>query len=144
MNEVAYRKHYQETGFWNEEGGDLAITDKEGRMVGTIGFFKGVKYLPGYEMGYGIQRREDRGKGYTTEALQLFTAYLLDTRQNTHRIEFHADVDNIGSRRAAEKAGYTYEGIKRGGVFVRGEFRDLAMYSILRGECPKLKDLMQL
>lgn len=144
INEIAYKKHYQETGFWNEESGNLAIVDKEGRLVGTIGCFKGVNYLPGYEIGYGILRREDRGKGYTTEALQLFTAYLFDIKQNIHRIEVHADVDNTGSRRVAEKAGYTFEAIKRDAVFVRGGYRDLALYSILRGECPKLKDMMQL
>ncbi len=144
MNDVAYRKRYQETGLWNDEAGTLAITDKNGRLLGDIGFFAGVRYLPGCEIGYGILRREDRGKGYTTEALQLFTAYLFDIKQNIHRIEVHADVDNIGSRRVAEKAGYTFEGIKRDAVFVRGGFRDLALYSILRGECPKLKDIMQL
>ncbi|OGO79432.1 MAG: hypothetical protein A2Y23_06885 [Clostridiales bacterium GWB2_37_7] len=142
VNEPMYRKRYQETGFWNEEFGSLLITDKEGKLLGDIAFFKGVNYLPGYEIGYNIFKRENRGKGYVTEALKLFSAYLFETK-TIHRLEVHADNGNIGSRKVAEKCGFTYEGMKRQAVFSRGQYCDLAIYSMLRHECPSFTELIR-
>lgn len=142
VNEVMYKKGYQERGFWNDESGSFVITDKSDRILGTIGYFKGVNYLPGYEIGYNIFRSEDRGKGYTTEALRLFAAYLFDLNRMVHRLEVHADMNNMGSRRVAEKAGFAFEGTKRDAVFARGSYHDLAIYSMLRHECPSFTDLM--
>lgn len=141
VNDVMYRKRYQETGFWGEDFGTLEITDKSGRMLGDISFFKGVGYLPGYEIGYSIHKSEDRGKGYTSEALKLFSAFLFETKP-IHRLEVHADKDNIGSRRVAEKCGFTFEGIKRQAVFSRGKYCDLAIYSMLRDECPSFTEMI--
>lgn len=142
VNEPMYRKRYQETGFWNEDFGMLVITDKSGRLLGDISFFKGVGYLPGYEIGYSIHRSEDRGKGYTSEALKLFTAYIFEIK-TIHRLEVHADKDNTGSRKVAEKCGFTFEGIKRQAVFSRGVYRDLAIYSMLRHECPSFTEMIK-
>lgn len=142
VNEVSFKKHYQETGFWNEDFGKLLIIDKSGKLLGDIAFFKGVGYLPGFEIGYNIFRREDRGKGYTSEALKLFSAYLFEIK-TIHRLEVHADDNNIGSRRVAEKSGFTYEGMKRQAVFSRGEYCDLAIYSMLRHECPSFTEMIK-
>lgn len=139
LNEVKFRKRFQETGFCNEDHGMFLITDKTGRILGDIAYFKGVSYLPGYEIGYKIYQREDWGKGYTSEALKLFSSYLFDVNHTIHRLELHADMNNIGSRRVAEKAGFTFEGTKRQAVFSRGQYRDLAIYSMLRQECPGLQ-----
>ena len=141
MNEVMYKKNYQETGLWNEEFCALVITDKNGRLLGEISCFKGVRYLPGYEIGYNIYRRADRGKGYTSEALKLFSAYLFEMK-TIHRLEVHADKNNTGSRKVAEKSGFTYEGMKRQAVFSRGVYCDLAIYSMLRHECPSFTEMV--
>jgi RimJ/RimL family protein N-acetyltransferase len=39
--------------------------------------------------------------------------------------------DNVPSRRAAERADATYEGIRRAGIEAHGEPRDAAVYSFL-------------
>lgn len=143
VNEVMYRKRYQDTGFWNDEFGMLLITDKSGRLLGEISFFKGVRYLPGYEIGYNIYRGENRGKGYTSEALKLFSAYLFEINESVHRLEVHADKGNTGSRKVAEKCGFTYEGMKREAVFSRGKYSDLAIYSMLRHECPSFTEMIK-
>lgn len=142
INEVMYKKRYQETGFWNDDFGSLLITDKEGRLLGDIAYFKGVNYLPGYEIGYNIFRREDRGKGYISEALKLFSAYLFEIKP-IHRLEVHADMNNTGSRKVAEKCGFTYEGMKRQAVFSRGAYSDLAIYSMLKHECPSFTEMIK-
>ncbi len=142
MNGVMYKKDFQETGFWKQDFGILLITNKEGRILGDISFGKGVEYLPGYEIGYTIFKREDRGKGYTSEALKLFSAYLFELKP-IHRLEVHADMENIGSRRVAEKSGFTFEGTKREAVFNRGVYSDLAIYSMLRQECPSFSEMIK-
>ncbi|MGB7603920.1 MAG: GNAT family N-acetyltransferase [Lutisporaceae bacterium] len=142
MNEVMYKKDYQETGFWKEDFGVLLITNKEGRLLGDISYFKGVRYMPGFEIGYNIFKSEDRGKGYTSEALKLFSAYLFELKI-IHRLEVHADMKNIGSRRVAEKCGFTFEGTKREAVFSRGKYCDLAIYSMLSHECPSFTEMIK-
>ncbi len=74
-SEPIFKKKFMDTGFWDDNFGKLLITDKSHRLVGEIVYFKGVWYMPGYEIGYQLYRKEDRGKGYMTEALSIFTAY---------------------------------------------------------------------
>ena len=37
------RIEFQEKGWWDEHRGSMLITDKQGRALGTIFFFKGAK-----------------------------------------------------------------------------------------------------
>jgi RimJ/RimL family protein N-acetyltransferase len=48
------------------------------------------------------------------------------------RIEAETNPQNIASKRVLEKAGFTKEGLIRKSVFIRGEWRDGILYSILR------------
>lgn len=142
MNEVEYKKQFQETGLWNDDFGAMVITDKEGRLLGDISYFKGVRYMPGYEIGYNIYKQEQRGKGYTSEALRLFSAYLFETKQ-INRLEIHASPGNIGSCKVAEKAGFQLEGTKRQACWVRGKYLDLNSYSLLREDCPSFSEMIK-
>lgn len=51
-----------------------------------------------------------------------------------HRLVIRAAVDNAASRQVAEQAGYTFEGVNRGGELLHGEFIDLAQYARLAGD----------
>ena len=42
--------------------------------------------------------------------------------------------DNIGSKRVLEKAGFTYEGTMRNGVYKNGTIHSYCIYSLLREE----------
>lgn len=139
-NEVDYRRRYSETGFWNESYGALLITNKNDRILGEITYFKGLWYMPGYEIGYQIFRRDDRGKGYTAEALRLFCAYLFEATK-INRLEIEVDEGNIASRRVAEKCGFKFEGLKRQASFTNGKYADIELLSLLREECPLLSDI---
>ena len=110
-------------------------------MVGEITYFKGLWYMPGYEIGYQIYRKEDRGKGYITEALKIFTAYLFDAKQ-INRLEIELSAGNIASRKVAEKCGFKYEGLKRQAIFSRGKYEDAELFSLIREECPSLRDVL--
>ena len=76
-----------------------------------------------------------------TEAVHIVTAYLFE-HEPIGRIQILLDPRNAGSRRVAEKAGYTLEGTLRHAHFDRGEYLDLLVFSILRNEAPKLSDLL--
>ena len=76
---------------------------------------------------------EFRGKGYGTAAQRLLADYLFATT-TANRLEAETDVENLAERRALEKAGFIYEGIRRGSQFRDGEWRDIAMYSRLRDD----------
>ena len=143
QSEPAFKKRFAETGFWNEDFGTMLITDKDNKIVGEMNYFKGLWYMPGYEIGYQIYREDDRGKGYTTEALKLFTAYLFDAKK-INRLEVEISVENVASRKVAEKCGFKFEGLKRQAIYSRGKYEDIDLLSLIREECPSLDEVLSL
>lgn len=118
-----------------EAGGILAVVHDD-RLVGEVSWLRifngpppngncwniGIWILPG-----------ERGKGYGTEAQRLAAAYLF---ANTYleRVEAGTEATNLAEQRALEKAGFTREGVLRKACFRAGEWRDMVVYSKLRGE----------
>lgn len=142
LSPVAMRKDYDATnGWWGEDKGRLAIATKQGRLLGIIGFFRTHAASAGYEVGYGILRRQDRGKGYGTEALRIFSAYLFDLKPIA-RLQLLTAKSNMPARRIAEKCGYELEGTFRQFMFVRGQYMDAVQYGLLREGCPLLADVL--
>lgn len=137
-SETELRKKYSETGFWTEELYLMLVTDLDSRILGYIAAFKSHNYFLGLEVGYQIFKREDRGKGYMSEALELFCAYLFDWRP-LERLYLTIVPGNIASRRIAEKAGFKLDGTLRKAAYNWGEYCDLEIFSLLRAECPGLK-----
>ena len=136
----AGHKEFQENGWWDEHRGRMLITDKQGRALGTIFFFKGAQYQEGYEVGYTILRRGDRGRGIMSEALPLFSAYLFELKP-IERLYLLTARDNIPSQKVARKAGYQHEGTLPRAFFLRGKHDDCEVFSLLREECPSLKEV---
>lgn len=132
-SEAAYKHEFQETGFWEETFGRLLIVGNENNIIGEIIYFKTVAYMDEFEIGYRLFGREHWGKGATSEALRLLTRYLFDSR-NINRIRLCIDVDNAGSLKVAQKAGYRHEGTMRGCMYHRGRHHDMELYAITRSE----------
>ncbi len=139
---TSFRKDFQETGWWGDDQGRMLITDRQGRTLGMIFYFKGAPFQEGYEVGYTLFSSEDRGKGILSEALPLFSAYLFESKP-IHRLYLHTAPGNAASRRVAEKSGYRHEGTLREAFFLRGKYVDNEVYSMLRGECPTVAELLQ-
>ena len=131
QSEPTFQKRYQEDGFWAPDEGMLVILDGTDRIVGHIEFFRAVPYWDAFELSYQLYDESDGGRGYVTEAVQLFVDYLFDTKPR-HRIHLVILPDNAASRRIAEKCGFTLEGTLREPFFHRGRNVDIVMYSILR------------
>ena len=77
------------------------------------------------------------GTRVATEAFFLLADYVFGL--GYRRYQWRCNSRNEPSRRAAERFGYTYEGIFRNHMVVKGESRDTAWYSILDQEWPRLR-----
>jgi ribosomal-protein-alanine N-acetyltransferase len=106
------------------------IEKKDGTKIGLINHF--TQYLGMgelLEIGY-MMAPNERGKGYCTEAVQLMVDYLFLSK-DISRIQITLSLRNKASKRVAEKAGFTREGIIR--KTSRGARRDAYLY---RNFCP--------
>jgi RimJ/RimL family protein N-acetyltransferase len=91
------------------------------------------------EIGYSLIPSE-RGKGYCTEAAQIVVDYLFLSKE-VPCIQATTRIKNTASQRVLEKAGFRREGIMRKRDFVRGEWTDVALFSILNREWKEPKIL---
>ena len=73
-----------------------------------------------------------------TEVIYLLARHAFDELGN-RRLEWKCDAANARSRRAAERFGFTFEGVFRQHMIVKGRNRDTAWYSILDGEWPAVR-----
>lgn len=117
----------------NKQVSPWGIEYKEnGKFIGTVDF---VWWQPNHkiaEIGYVISK-DYWGKGLTTEVAKELVKFGFE-EMDLVRVQARCDVENIASARVMEKSGMTLEGIIRKGIFVKGEHRDLKMYSILKEE----------
>jgi RimJ/RimL family protein N-acetyltransferase len=112
------------------------IEKKDGSKIGGIGHFPAGKLM---EIGY-VLIPSERGKGYCTEAVKIMVDYLFLSKDIV-RIQAHTDVRNVASQKVLEKVGFKKEGTVRKFSFIRGEWRDGYLYSILREEWKEPKIL---
>ena len=73
-----------------------------------------------------------------TEAIYLLARHAFED-MHVRRLEWKCDADNARSRRAAERFGFTYEGVFRQHMLVKGRNRDTAWYSLLDSEWPAVR-----
>jgi ribosomal-protein-alanine N-acetyltransferase len=74
-----------------------------------------------------------RGRRIMSRAVRLFSRWIFEDLP-VERIEITIQPANAASRRVAERAGYTFEGVLRSYTEIKGKRRDMAMYSVLPGE----------
>jgi RimJ/RimL family protein N-acetyltransferase len=76
-----------------------------------------------------------------TEAIYLMSRYAFDL--GNRRYEWKCNAENTASRRAAERYGFTFEGVFRQHMVVKGRNRDTAWYSITDAEWPARRAAME-
>ncbi|CAN1129182.1 Uncharacterized N-acetyltransferase p20 [Linum perenne] len=74
------------------------------------------------------------GKGIATTAVKMVTEVIFEERPEMERLEALVDVENVGSQRVLEKAGFVKEGVLRKFVVLKGRSRDMVMFSLLSTE----------
>lgn len=72
-----------------------------------------------------------------TEAMYLMARHVFDDL-GYRRYEWKCDNDNVASKRAAHRLGFSYEGLFRKDLIVKGKNRDTAWFSITDDEWPAL------
>jgi RimJ/RimL family protein N-acetyltransferase len=77
-----------------------------------------------------------------TEAIYLMARHSFDDL-GYRRLEWKCDALNEPSRRAAERFGFTFEGVFRQHLVVKGRNRDTAWFSILDGEWPVIRSAFE-
>ena len=73
-----------------------------------------------------------------TEAIYLMMAWAFDA--GYRRFEWKCDALNAASRRAAQRFGFSYEGVFRQASVVKGRNRDTAWFAAIDSEWPALKE----
>jgi RimJ/RimL family protein N-acetyltransferase len=116
-----------------------AIIDKSsGKAVGVASYSNitpamGVIEIAGLNFSPRLQR-----KPAATEAHYLLMRRVFD-ELGYRRYEWKCDSWNLPSRAAALRLGFTYEGLFRQAIVVRGRNRDTMYFSIIDGEWPRLR-----
>jgi len=116
-----------------DEAGDWGLEDKKtGKIIGSIGFAHLDEANCRGEIGYALAL-DKRGQGLVPEALRRLIAFAF-TEMKLNRLEAVHFVENEASGRVMQKAGMRYEGLLRQRMLVKGVYRDVRQYAILRGD----------
>ena len=125
---------YAEEGYERGDFGGWGLVLKDsGAFIGTCGV--DVGYAPEHaraELGY-VLSRDHWGKGLMPEAIRAVIRFGFG-RMELNRIQARCMAENTASARVMEKAGMTYEGTLREHELIKGAYRDMKFYSILRRE----------
>jgi ribosomal-protein-alanine N-acetyltransferase len=112
----------------------------EGKLVGSVGGEIGKDELrTNMEIGFWVAE-QFWGKGIATQAVQLFTEYVLEKFPNIKRIYARVFDFNVPSMKILENAGYEPEAILKHAYIKNGKVGDLFQYVIIREEVEKFMD----
>ena len=114
------------------QAGFAIVDEADGSFLGMAALVQIRMDMAEGELGY-IVAREARGRGVAGRAICLLARWAFE-ELGLMRLEAWIDVANEPSVRVAERAGFTYEGIRRS-VHVKDDKRvDMAVYSLLPGD----------
>ena len=115
---------------------ELGIYTHDDRLVGDIALHTIQWRNRSAEIGVGIASKDNRGKGYGTEAVKLILSYAFNDL-GLDRVGANTFEHNTGCRRALEKNGMVQEGVNRKAAYIAGRYYDRILYSMLRDEYKK-------
>jgi len=114
------------------EGGEpcaFGVFDGNGLLLGGVGLNRFDSQHRSANLGYWVRTRA-QGQGVAARATRRLAAFGFDTL-GLCRIEIVAAMDNVASRRCAEKAGARFEGIGRHRLVIGSVPVDAAVYGLL-------------
>lgn len=119
---------------WNQQT-DWSFTMFFGdETIGSISLMRYQALFSLCELGYWL-RSDLAGRGLMTEAGKAVCDFAFD-HVGVHRIELRAAIDNPGSRRVAEKLGFSHEGRLREAGWVESGYQDMYLFGLLAAERP--------
>jgi RimJ/RimL family protein N-acetyltransferase len=115
-----------------------AIIDPRGRPMGVASFLRIDRPNGVIEIGHLNFSPLMQRSAAATEAIFLLLKRAFD-ELSYRRMEWKCDSLNAPSRAAAARFGFTFEGVFRQAVLVKGRSRDTAWYSIVDSEWPAVR-----
>lgn len=113
---------------------NFVITDDTGAFLGGCGLNQLRPEHGLANLGYWV-RGTATGKGVATEAVRALARFAF-AETDLQRLEIVAAVGNLPSRRVAEKAGATWEGVLRDRLVLHGRPHDAVLYALVRSMRP--------
>lgn len=114
------------------------IDEASGRAAGMVSYLRIVPAMGVVEIGHIWFAPRLQRTRQATEAIFLLARQAFDGL-GYRRLEWKCDALNAASRRAAKRFGFTFEGVFRQHMIVKGHNRDSAWFSILDGEWPAIR-----
>lgn len=115
-----------------------AIVTAEGRAIGIVALMEIRPATRVVEIGHVLYSPALQRTSLATEAQYLMARYVFETLRY-RRYEWKCNWLNAGSRAAAPRFGFTFEGIFRSHTITKGRNRDTAWFSIIEEEWPARK-----
>jgi RimJ/RimL family protein N-acetyltransferase len=124
-------KGYRRFFYGLRENGDaeVLIARLDGQVVGFLVLWRLEEYM-GHVASVGISVHPDSwGRGVATRLISA--AVELAEEKGFKRLEIETLAENVGMRRAAEKLGFKYEGLRAKRIWKDGAYHDEVLYCLL-------------
>jgi RimJ/RimL family protein N-acetyltransferase len=109
-----------------------------GRAVGVVSYMRMEPQHGCIEIGHIWFGAPLQRTPAATETVYVLARHVFDDL-GYRRLEWKCDAANARSRRAAERFGFTFEGVFRQHMIVKGRNRDTAWYALLDAEWPAVR-----
>jgi RimJ/RimL family protein N-acetyltransferase len=113
-----------------------------GHCGGVAAFLRIQPEAGSIEVGHICLAPELQRNHAATEAIALMMGWAFGA--GYRRFEWKCNARNIASRRAAQRLGFSFEGVHRQAAVVKGQSRDTAWFSVIDSEWPGLAEAFRL
>ncbi len=135
---AAYRRWMEGTCLGDDPLFHAVVDGASGQAVGVASYLRIDPPVGVIEVGHINYAPALQRSPAATEAMYLMMRRVFD-ELGYRRYEWKCDAVNAPSRAAAERLGFTFEGIFRQATVYKGRNRDTAWYSITDKEWPRIK-----
>jgi RimJ/RimL family protein N-acetyltransferase len=112
-----------------------------GHCGGVASYLRIAPEAGSIEVGHICLAPDLQGTRAATEAMYLMMAWAFGA--GYRRYEWKCDALNLASRRAAQRLGFSYEGVFRQAAVVKGRNRDTAWFAGIDAEWPALRECFE-
>ena len=137
----AYREWFEGAAEGDDPLFHAVIDAESGKAVGVASYLRITPAVGSIEVGHiNFSPLLQRTRA-ATESMYLMMRRVFEGRYR--RYEWKCDALNAGSRAAAQRLGFSYEGIFRQATVYKGRNRDTAWYAMIDKEWPALEEAFE-
>lgn len=114
----------------------FAVRMADGRLGGTLSLMRIQPAAGSIEIGHLVFTPRLQRTIEASESIYLLMTWAFEA--GYRRVEWKCDAANLASRRAAERFGFSYEGLFRQAMVVKGRNRDTAWFAAIDRDWPAL------